>query len=256
MAITLTPQLSSEYQLLFDSCLINRYADVDRSLQIIVAGKMHYEAVSAKTKVPWYFIGIVHNLECGSKFTTHLHNGDPLRARTVQVPKGRPKEGNAPFTWDASATDALTLKSLDKWTDWSIPGLLFQFERYNGFGYRPRGINTPYLWSFSNHYTKGKYTADGIYNENAVSKQCGAAVLLRRMSERQIAVIGELDKITQIKNLGREVVFAPKKYSAKAEQLQKLLNEIGLHLRVDGYAGRMTSDALYAVTKKYLLNDK
>jgi lysozyme family protein len=256
MAITLTPQLASEYQKLFDTCVINRYPEVDRSLQIILAGKERYEAVSAKTKVPWYFIGIVHNLECGSKFTTHLHNGDPLRARTVQVPKGRPKDGEAPFTWEVSAIDALTLKSLDKWTDWSISGLLFQLERYNGFGYRVKGINTPYLWSFSNHYISGKYTADGIYNENAVSKQCGAAVLLRRMSERQIAVIGELDKITQIKNLGREVVFAPKKYSAKAEQLQKLLNEVGLPLRIDGYAGRMTSDALYAVTKKYLLNDK
>jgi lysozyme family protein len=256
MAAILTPQLASEYHQLFETCVINRYPEVDRSLQIILAGIERYKAVSAKLKVPWYFIGIVHNLECSSKFTTHLHTGDPLRARTVQVPKGRPKDGEAPFTWEVSAIDALTLKSLDKWTDWSIPGLLFQFERYNGFGYRPKGINTPYLWSFSNQYSRGKYTADGIYDENAVSKQCGAAVLLRRMSEKQIAVIGELDKITQIKNLGREVIFAPKKYSAKAKKLQKLLNDIGLPLRIDGYAGRMTSDAVYAVTKKYLLNDK
>src|SRR5689334_8805350 len=150
MAITLNPQLAAEYQQLFDTCVITKYPDVDRSLQIILAGRQRYESVAAATKVPWYFIGIVHNLECASKFTTHLHNGDPLTARTVQVPKGRPKEGNPPFTWEASAMDSLQLKGLDKWTDWSISGLLFQFERYNGFGYRPKGIYSPYLWSFSN----------------------------------------------------------------------------------------------------------
>ena len=149
----------------------------------------------------------------------------------------------------------MKLQKLDQWTDWSLPGTLFQFERYNGFGYRPRGINSPYLWSFSNHYTKGKFTADSIFDPNAISKQCGAAVLLRRMSERQLAVIGELDTITQIKTLGAQVAFAPNTYNGKAEQLQKLLNRVGLPLRVDGKAGRNTSDAYYSIAKKYLRGD-
>ncbi|MDQ3815011.1 MAG: hypothetical protein M3347_13810, partial [Armatimonadota bacterium] len=36
------------------------------------------------------------------------------------------------------------------------------------------------------HYTKGKFVADGVFDPNAVSKQCGAAVLLRRMIDREI----------------------------------------------------------------------
>jgi hypothetical protein len=163
--------------------------------------------------------------------------------------------GKPPFPWEESAIDALQLKSLHTWNDWSIAGMLFQFERYNGFGYRPHGINSPYLWSFSNHYTKGKFVKDGVFNENAGSKQIGAAVLLRRMSERQIAVTGELDTISQIKLLGSKVKFAPKKFSADAEELQRLLNSVGVPLRVDGFAGKMTSNAFFSVTGSRLSGD-
>jgi len=40
-----------------------------------------------------------------SSFKLHLHNGDPLTARTVNVPKGRPKTGQPPFAWGISAKD-------------------------------------------------------------------------------------------------------------------------------------------------------
>ena len=133
--------------------------------------------------------------------------------------------------------------------------MLFQFERYNGFGYRPHGINSPYLWSFSNHYLKGKFVKDGIFNENAGSKQCGAAVLLRRMSERQIATTGELDTVSQIKLLGSTVRFAPKKFNEQAKELQRLLNSVGIPLRVDGFAERMTSDGFLALSEMLLPGD-
>ena len=61
--------------------------------------------------------------------------------------------------------------------------MLYQLEGYNGWGYRDvkPPISTPYLWSFSNHYAKGKYVADGVWDGNAVSRQCGAAVMLREL---------------------------------------------------------------------------
>lgn len=65
--------------------------------------------------------------------------------------------------------------------DWSLARTLWRFEGYNGFGYYPKGINSPYLWSFSNHYTKGKFVRDGVYDPAAVSKQCGAAAMLRAL---------------------------------------------------------------------------
>ena len=119
--------------------------------------------------IPWHFIAITHSLEGGSEFTKHLHNGDPLAARTVNEPSRRPKIWNPPSTWEDSAFDALiTLKKLDQWTDWSVPGILYKLEGYNGYGYHDPAINinSPYLWSFSNHYTKGKFFEDHKYSSH------------------------------------------------------------------------------------------
>jgi lysozyme family protein len=258
MPLSFTSELKADYQYLFDNCLISdeKYNAIDQCVRRIVAAKPRYEAVSIQTGIPWYFIGIIHMMECGGDFTCHLHNGDPLSARTVHVPKNCPSTGNPPFMWEESAVDALKIKSLDRWTDWSVPGILFQFERYNGFGYRSKEIKSPYLWSFSSHYKKGKFTADGFFDPNAVSRQIGAAVLLRRMSERQIAITGESDTHTQIKNLGQQVTYDPAVYNPLAKELQYLLNSIGMHLRIDGKAGRFTSDAYFKIAGKYLKGDK
>lgn len=37
---------------------------------------------------------------------------------------------------------------------------------------RNRGKPSAYLWSFSNHYEKGKYVRDRVWDPNYVSKQC------------------------------------------------------------------------------------
>ncbi len=258
MPLAFTSDLKRNYQYLFDNCQIpeEKYNTVDQCVRKIVAVRSRYMAVSVLTGIPWYFIGIIHMMECSGDFTCHLHNGDPLSARTVHVPKNRPLTGNPPFTWEESAVDALKIKSLDQWTDWSVPGILFQFERYNGFGYRSKEIKSPYLWSFSSHYKKGKFTADGFFDPNSVSRQIGAAVLLRRMSELQIAVTGESDTLTQIKKLGQQVAFDPAVYNPLAKELQHLLNSVGMHLRIDGKAGRFTSDAYFNITGKYLKGDK
>lgn len=257
MAVAFNLSLRNEYQNLFNTCNIpqRHYPAIDACVDRIAASKPRYEAVSLRTGVPWYFIGILHNMECSGKFNTHLHNGDPLTGRTVRVPRGFPKTGTPPFTWEESAEDALRLKKLHTWTDWSIAAMLFKMEQYNGFGYRRHGINSPYLWSFSNQYTRGKFTRDGFFDPNAVSKQIGGAVLLRRISERQLAIAGEVDLVTLIKKVGAEVVFHPSVYDKQAETLQVLLNSVGQHLRVDGKAGKMTSDAFHRISGEYLRGD-
>lgn len=134
----------------------------------------------------WVFIGIVHAMEGDLDFSTHLANGDPLTARTVQEPKGLPTTGEPPFTWEQGALAALLLKKLDQLGDWSIPMLLYQFERYNGWGYRKYHpeVLCPYLWSGSTHYRVGKYVSDHEFSAEAASKQVGAAVLLHAMGFR------------------------------------------------------------------------
>ena len=174
------------YELLYESCLTrpNRKASVGALAKKIRANRARYQKVGKAVGVPWYVVGIIHSLEAGGNFTRHLHNGDPLSARTVHVPAGRPKTGKPPFTWEQSAIDALRGRGLGAWRDWSVPGTLYQLEAYNGFGYRDHHPNvpSPYLWSFSNHYMRGKYVADGRFSPTAVSQQVGAALLLKRLA--------------------------------------------------------------------------
>jgi lysozyme family protein len=184
MPITLTPKLKKEYEDLFASCVIKpaKQKDGEKIRDKIVANKSRYEAVAAATTVPWFVIAAIHSLESSLNFKTHLHNGDPLTAKTVHVPKGRPA-GSPPFTWEESAIDALTFDGLAGVKKWNLAVILFRLEGFNGFGYRMRHpeVLTPYLWSFTNHYTKGRFVADGKFDANAVSKQAGAAAILKVM---------------------------------------------------------------------------
>jgi lysozyme family protein len=183
--------LRTEYRDLFDSCQLRpKYKDdIALDLKIIrkAENKVRYKDVEQKTSVPWYFVGIAHSLECSSRFRAHLHNGDDLTKRTWQVPANRPKIWLPPSDWASSAVDALAYEAdLQKkvWgpaTDWSLERMLLRFEIYNGFGTRAKGIHSPYLWSFSQHYTKGKYVHDHDWDPNAVSEQSGAAVILHEL---------------------------------------------------------------------------
>ncbi len=182
--------LKAEYDTLFNICTVNkgRQHNVDFYVSQLKQHQQIYTTVGAELDIPWYFIGIVHGMEGGFDFSTHLHNGDPLTQRTKQVPAGRPAAGNPPFTWIESARDALRLKKLDQvgLANWSMARVLYKLEAYNGFGYRRYGIPTPYLWSFSNLYVKGKFGSDGRFDPQAVSRQCGAALILHEMQKSNL----------------------------------------------------------------------
>src|SRR6266496_1241652 len=181
-----TAALAKEYSDLFNRCKIapDKMAEVKEVVQRILQYQSRYASIAAQSTVPWYVIAVIHNMECGLDFTKHLHNGDSLKRRTVNVPAGRPKIGQPPFTFEVSALDALEYDKLTEWDDWSIGGICYKLEGFNGWGYRARDINSPYLWSYSNLYTSGKYVADNKWSGTAVSSQCGAAVILRRMSDQ------------------------------------------------------------------------
>jgi lysozyme family protein len=182
------------YRELFRTCVIrpNTLSQVKWYTDKLAdpARRERYQKIEDEICVPWYFVGVIHGMECAFDFSKHLHNGDPLKYRTVQVPKGRPATWNPPSDWHSSAIDALRYDKFADLTDWELPRMLYRWEAYNGWRSRVLyKINTPYLWSFSNHYTKGKFVADNVWDANAVSKQCGAAVMLKMIVET--GVIGQ-----------------------------------------------------------------
>jgi lysozyme family protein len=166
-----------------------RTSNIDDIVGRIVAteARKQYEAVERVTGVPWFAVGIYHHLEADGNFKTHL-NGDPLTARTTHVPQGRPPGGDPPFEWEASAIDLIQLSGIgrDPKSFFSIGGMLYLLERISGLGYRRNGVRSPVIWGCTNAYTRGRFLADGIFDPNAVSLQCGAAPILKVMIDRMI----------------------------------------------------------------------
>jgi lysozyme family protein len=144
--------------------------------------KPRYLRVQASTNVPWYVIAIIHEIETGGSFTSHLHNGDPLTGRTIRFPTGRPPNGAPPFTWEESAVDALEFYGLTKVRSWTVERIAYEFENFTGFSYRNDHpyVKSPYLWNYSDVYTASTYTPDGSRMET-ISSPCGAMPLLRYM---------------------------------------------------------------------------
>jgi lysozyme family protein len=159
-----------------------------RDAQRIVRYRDRYEKVSAATGVPWFVIGLIHSMESGLDFDTHLHNGDPLSDRTIHVPRGRPQSGKPPFTWEESAIDALGHDGLTGISNWCVEQIAYMLEAYNGWGYHYKRIPTPYLWSGTNNYERGKYVRDGQFDPNAVSEQTGAMAILSVMRDLEAEI--------------------------------------------------------------------
>jgi len=144
------------------------------------AAKTRYEAVSARTTVPWFIIAVIHEREASQSWAANLAQGDPLDKVSVHVPRGQ-----GPFaSWEDAAVNALARCApyAAHWGDWSVGGALTLLEQYNGLGYAARGVPSPYLWASTDQYHAGKYIADGHYDPNAVDHQLGCAALVARMA--------------------------------------------------------------------------
>ncbi len=191
-----TPQQASAgYHTLWSRAEIRpekKNAAIDVALKI-AARRDVYEAIEKKTGVPWFMVGAIHNRESSLSFRAHLHNGDSLANRTYHVPAGRPNAGSPPFTFEESAIDALTMPPhrLDQIKDWPVERMLYECEKYNGWGYLNRGPS-PYLWSWTSIYRGGKYVADGVYDPGAWDQQAGCAAVLKTLATMEPGVAARL----------------------------------------------------------------
>lgn len=183
----LTQELKNEYLSRWKDCSIKPeyQSDLDEAISTIEKNKSLYKAVSDETGVPWYVIAIIHGMEASYNFKTHLHNGDSLNARTVNVPAGRPRNENPPFTWEQSAIDALSYDGATGILSWDLPTIFWFLEGFNGWGHRTGAgrqtdppSRSPYIYSGTIHYNKGKYVGDGSFDPDFVSKQVGCMAQL------------------------------------------------------------------------------
>ncbi len=213
--------LRAGYRADWDRLMIKggRRDDVDAAARRILSVRRRYETVAAATGVRWFVIGLLHLREADLSFATHLHNGDSLKRRTVQVPAGRPKSPEPPYSWEVSAIDALRYDRLDKVDDWSIERILFEAEKYNGFGPRNHRLPSGYLWAGTNIYRGGKYIGDGRWDGAHWDRQLGVAAVLSRLRELDASIAADIAAggRSQIRppSLGDAHASAPKATVAK-----------------------------------------
>jgi lysozyme family protein len=237
-------ELKAEYADLWRRMQVHpeRAAEVDRIAQALIRRKPRYEEVTRTTGVPWSVIAVLHQRESDADFATYLGNGEPLNRKTRLVPAGR-----GPFpTWEAGAIDALQIDGLDKVKEWTPERACYEIEKFNGFGYRNNHpeVKSPYLWSFSNIYSSGKYIADGHFSSSAVDKQCGAMPVLKRLTELDASVRFEGMADVATADTG---TLAAGSIGEQVRQLQAGLAQLGFAVGdIDGEFGPITSAAVSA----------
>jgi lysozyme family protein len=199
----------------------------------LVAAKDRYQAVSVRTGIPYPFIAVTHQRESSQDWSKSLAQGDPWNKVSTHVPAGR-----GPFnSWEEAAIDALVncgpYAARNK--DWSIGGLLTLLERYNGVGYVNRGLPSPYIWSGTDQYSRGKYVRDGVFDPEAVDKQLGCAGLIMAMMQIDPSI-----KFEDVPALLPDI--------HDGIWLQASLNKLGAdpQLVVDGIVGPGTRNAVRA----------
>lgn len=250
-----TPALKAEYESLFAAADLRsaHLGEVDQAVTRILGSVDRYQTVERQTGVPWFVVAVIHIREASGRFDRHLHNGDPLSDRTYHVPAGRPP-GDPPFTWEESAIDALHYDGLDRWRDWSIGGICYALERFNGFGYRMHGVNSPYLWGYTTAYSQGLYVADGQWSGTAVNKNPGAIALMKRLAERGAVILPGTTASEDAQPAATSLASPPQilrrgDHNDQVAELQRRLIAKGYNVGkagADGWLGKDTETALWA----------
>ena len=184
--------LAPEYEALWARMVVkpNAAKQVDQTAKRLLRDLSVYKPVYLATKVPVAVIMCISEHEMSGRTDRNLAQGDPLTDYSVHVPAGEPRVGHGPpFTFEEAAIRALEIDGLDDVPAWSVPRALYEFEIYNGTGYRNKGLRSPYLWGGTNNQQPGKYTSDGHFDPSAMDTQLGTAPLMRRIMELDSSLV-------------------------------------------------------------------
>lgn len=167
---------------MWNKCELDKEPDkiksIEQTVNKIILNKHIYLQVQVATNVPWYFVGALHFMEASLNMRSCLHNGQPWNQKTTIVPIGR-----GPWnSWSEAAIDAMKYDKLNLVSNWNYPKIMQLAEKYNGTGYRKRGITSPYVWSFTNmSHELGKYVSDGKFDPLAKHSRPGVASIIKFM---------------------------------------------------------------------------
>ncbi len=173
---TLTPGYIDDFARMH--VLASRRPEAVANARKILSYRARYEVVQKTTTTPWFVVGLLHYRESDFDFGAHLTEGSKLSGRTKNVPKGLPVSPEPPYPWETGAIVGIRYDGLDKIIDWSIAGICYATEKYNGFGPRKQGRHSGYLYGGTDVYDGGKYVKDGVWDPDVQDKQLGVLAIL------------------------------------------------------------------------------
>jgi|694.fasta_scaffold36434_8 lysozyme family protein len=159
-------------------------------LQNYQKNKGQYEAVSSGLKQAGISmnpsqVAAIHWREASGSFNKSIANGENLGGyirKDGRLGQGNPSNSFTPTNnWVTNSVEVLSYKVTEKYggpKNLNDPASFNDFaERFNGLGYKQRGLVSPYVYAGTDLYTGGKFTSDGKFDSGVFDKQVGTAVL-------------------------------------------------------------------------------
>jgi lysozyme family protein len=222
-------------------------------------GKPIYQRVEQLTHVPAAALMALAMREMSGKLTCYLGNGQSLKQRTTIVPKNRgPFLQPFPEDFVAGCLDSLAIDHLDQvWKQggWTLPRFCFESEEWNGWGYRSRGIPSPYVFGATTVQRPGKFPRDHFFDPNLMDPQLGTLAIVLELVKQDpsLAFFDGMPKAIEdapsIAPAAEPVVVPHPVLTSDPRWVQAALNKLHYAspaLLEDGNVGPRTRDAVRA----------
>lgn len=249
-------KLEPEYRALAARAIIKpeRERELRSAAVRLLRDKATYAIVSQKTDIPIAVLMALAEREMTGNLHCYLGNGQSLKKRTTIVPKGRgPFLQPFPEDFIAGCLDALAIDRLDQVAHqaggWSLARFCYESEEWNGWGYRARGIPSPYVFGATSVQRAGKFPRDHFFDPTMMDPQLGTLAIVEELVRLDPSLVfGDL--VTKVDDAPPLVPVAPHPVMAttNVKWVQDALNKlkvpakIGLNhtLKTDGDVGRET----------------
>jgi lysozyme family protein len=234
--------------------LPSREAEVAAVAEYLIRDKAIYLMVEQKTHVPAAVLMALAEREMDGNLHCYLGNGQNLKRRTTIVPIGRgPFMETFPNDFIAGCLDSLALDGLDKvWQDnpegWSLDRFAFEMESWNGWGYRARGIPSPYVFGATTVQRPGKFPRDHVFVATEMDPQIGTLAIVEEIV-KQDPSLQFADSVPKVADASIVPVVQPHPIMGTIDirYIQLSLNKIkakGTPLLTDGNCGPATRAAV------------
>lgn len=256
-------KLEPEYARLASIATIkpSREHELEQACISLLRSKALYQRVEQLSHVPAAALMALAMREMSGNTRCYLGNGQRLTMRTTIVPKGRGPFPNTDDGFIAGCLDALAIDRLDQVYKmagaWSVARFCYESEEWNGWGYRARGIPSPYVFGGTTVQKAGKYVADHVYSATTMDPQLGTLALVQELVklDPSLAFFDHTPAIEApsiIPPAAPHPVMGP----VNVKWVQSALNKLRIPhepLSIDGDVGRATREAVRAFEERYHL---